>query len=141
MDDVIVLAPTRHKLRRAVKVVNETFDELGLVKHPDKTFIGRVERGFDFLGYHLAPGRPTLSRATVERFALRVHRLYEQEGGSPKASPCLVTTFGAGGCGRSRGYLRPPLGADDTNVGQVGLTREQFFRSHRANGCRLPGVP
>ena len=30
MDDVIVLAPTRHKLRRAVRVVNATFDTLGL---------------------------------------------------------------------------------------------------------------
>ncbi len=23
--------------------------------HPDKTFIGRVEKGFDFLGYHFGP--------------------------------------------------------------------------------------
>ena len=53
MDDVIVLAPTRHKLRRAVKIVNETLAELWLEKSPNKTFIGRVERGFDFLGYHL----------------------------------------------------------------------------------------
>jgi hypothetical protein len=89
MDDVIVLAPTRHKLRRAVKVVNETFDELGLAKHPDKTFIGRVERGFDFLGYHLAPGRLTLARATVERFAERAHRLYEQDRREPCGSPRL----------------------------------------------------
>lgn len=47
-----MLAPTRHKLRRAVKIINETLSSLGLEKHPDKTFIGRVERGFDFLGYH-----------------------------------------------------------------------------------------
>jgi hypothetical protein len=50
MDDVLVLAPTRWKLRRAVKVLNETLGRLGLEKHPDKTFIGRVERSFDFLG-------------------------------------------------------------------------------------------
>jgi hypothetical protein len=75
MDDVVLLAPTRHKLRRAVRVLNQTFDALGLEKHPDKTFIGRVERGFDFLGYHLAPGRLTLARATVERFVERAHRL------------------------------------------------------------------
>jgi len=49
MDDVVVLAPTRWKLRRAVRVLNETFDDLGLAKQPDKTFIGRVKRGFDFL--------------------------------------------------------------------------------------------
>jgi hypothetical protein len=50
MDDVIVLAPTRHKLRRAVKIVNETLAELWLEKAPNKTFIGRVERGFGLVG-------------------------------------------------------------------------------------------
>lgn len=25
---------------------------VNLEKHPDKMFIGRIERGFDFLGYH-----------------------------------------------------------------------------------------
>jgi hypothetical protein len=51
MDDILVLAPTRWKLRRAVKRLNQTFTELKLEKHPDKTFIGRIEKGFDFLGY------------------------------------------------------------------------------------------
>jgi hypothetical protein len=51
MDDVLVLAPTRWKLRHAVRVLNETLAALGLEKHPDKTFIGRTEKGFDFLGY------------------------------------------------------------------------------------------
>ncbi len=31
-------------------------------KHPDKTFIGRSEKGFDFLGYHFS--RDGLSMAT-----------------------------------------------------------------------------
>ena len=26
-----------------------------LQKHPGKTFIGRIEKGFDWLGYHLCP--------------------------------------------------------------------------------------
>jgi RNA-directed DNA polymerase len=106
MDDVIVLAPTRHKLRRAVKVVNETFDTLGLEKHPDKTFIGRVERGFDFLGYHLAPGRLTQSVATVGRFVERAARLYEQDRREPCDSPRLdayvrrFSGWAQGGIGR-----------------------------------------
>ena len=37
MDDIVVLAPTRHKLRRAVRVLNQTFTELELEKHPDQT--------------------------------------------------------------------------------------------------------
>ena len=47
MDDILVLAPTRWRLRKAV---NEVLGSLCLLKHPDKTFVGRTERGFDFLG-------------------------------------------------------------------------------------------
>lgn len=51
MDDWVVLAKTRWALRRAIKATNIVLDGLKVVKHPDKTFIGRVERGWDFLGY------------------------------------------------------------------------------------------
>ncbi len=34
----------------AVKAVNEVLGSLCLLKHPDKAFVGRTERGFDFLG-------------------------------------------------------------------------------------------
>ncbi len=47
MDDILVLAPTRWRLRKAV---NEVLGSLCLLKHPDQTFVGRTERGFDFLG-------------------------------------------------------------------------------------------
>jgi hypothetical protein len=51
MDDWVILAPTRWALRRAVVIVNETLRELRVEQHPDKTFIGRIKRGFTFLGY------------------------------------------------------------------------------------------
>lgn len=38
-----------------MKVVDQVLGSLELEKHPDKTFIGRIERGFDFLGYHFSP--------------------------------------------------------------------------------------
>lgn len=44
MYDILILAPTGWKLRRAVKVLNQTFSELKLEKHPDKTMIGRTEK-------------------------------------------------------------------------------------------------
>ncbi len=50
-----VLAPTRWKIRKAIKVVNGMLGSLGLEKHPDKIFIGRNETGFDFLCYHFGP--------------------------------------------------------------------------------------
>ena len=39
MDDILVLAPTRWRLRKAVKAVNEVLGSLWLLKHPDKTFM------------------------------------------------------------------------------------------------------
>ena len=41
IDDILILAPTRWQLRRAVKAVNQALGALSLEKHPDKTFIGR----------------------------------------------------------------------------------------------------
>ena len=79
MDDILILAPTRWKLRKAIRALNEIFSELKLEKHPDKTLIGRVERGFDFLGYFLKPYSLDVSEKTVNRFIERIVRLYEQE--------------------------------------------------------------
>ena len=78
MDDWVVLAQTRWALRRAIKATNQVLDELLVEKHPDKTFIGRISRGFDFLGYRFAPQGLGVARVTVERFVERVSRLYEQ---------------------------------------------------------------
>ena len=38
-----------------VRVTNRVLERLRVEKHPDKTFVGRVARGFEFLGYHLKP--------------------------------------------------------------------------------------
>jgi hypothetical protein len=78
MDDILILAPTRWKLKKAIRVLNKTFNELGLEQHPDKTLIGRTERGFDFLGYFLKPGFLGVARKSIERFLERIARLYEQ---------------------------------------------------------------
>ena len=79
MDDILILAPSRWKLRRAIKQVNTALARLNLAQHPDKTFIGRISRGFDFLGYHFSPEGLTVAQATVERFIEKATRLYEQE--------------------------------------------------------------
>jgi len=81
MDDWVILAPTRWKeLRVAIRLVNETLAELKLSSTPDKTFIGRVSRGFDFLGYPVhsrgAGSRPARRGGTLGRTVLS--RLYER---------------------------------------------------------------
>ena len=47
MDDWVILSPTRWKLRRAIARINAILAELKVQQHPDKTFVGRVSRGFD----------------------------------------------------------------------------------------------
>ena len=89
MDDILVLAPTRWKLRRAVRVLNQVLSSLKLEKHPEKTFIGRIERGFDFLGYHFSRAELTVARKTHENSAERALRLYEQERGKQLGFPRL----------------------------------------------------
>ena len=78
MDDWVILAPTRWKLRRAIRAVNSTLEELQVEQHPDKTYIGPVERGFDFLGYSFTPEGLGVAPRTVQKFATNIARLYEQ---------------------------------------------------------------
>lgn len=99
MDDWVVLAPTRWKLRKAIRTVNETLRELRVEQHPDKTYIGRIANGFDFLGFHLSqaadpsasPAKPnhapiqvSLSAKIISNFLHRMARLYEQDAGQDR---------------------------------------------------------
>jgi hypothetical protein len=63
-----------------------------LGKHPEKTFIGRIERGFDFLGYHFSPKCLTVPKEALKRFVERATRLYAQEPGEPCGSSGLGCT-------------------------------------------------
>jgi len=65
------------------------FNTLKLEKHPDKTFIGRIEKGFDFLGYRFSPQGLGLARKTVENFLARATRLYQQEQEAPEGPSSL----------------------------------------------------
>lgn len=78
MDDWVVLAPTRWKLRAAIRAVNQVMVVLRVRQHPDKTSSGRIQRGFDFLGYHFSATGMAVARQTYERCAARMTRLYEQ---------------------------------------------------------------
>ena len=104
MDDILILAPTRWQLRGAVKVVNETLGTLSLEKHPDKTFIGKIERGFDFLGYHFSPAGLTVAKQTIANFIAKASRLYEQERRTVSAVSRLRCTSSNGSNGPGPGY-------------------------------------
>ena len=48
MDDYLIFAPTRHKLKAALRTMYRVLDQLKLCVHPDKRSIGTTHRGFDF---------------------------------------------------------------------------------------------
>ena len=52
--------------------MNRIFDELGLSKAEDKTFIGKIERGFDFLGFYFTREGMSVSKKSVRKFAENV---------------------------------------------------------------------
>jgi RNA-directed DNA polymerase len=84
LDDLIILAPNRYKLRQAIRIVNQQLTALRLEQHPDKTFIGKLSRGFDALGsrFDAEIGVRGPSPVAVERFATRiVERYAHHEGG------------------------------------------------------------
>jgi RNA-directed DNA polymerase len=79
MDDFVIMAPTRHKRRRAIKEVHAVMDALGLRRHATKRYIGKLNNGFDFLGYRVVPGRRLRTSAEGRRrCAEKFRRLYEQ---------------------------------------------------------------
>jgi RNA-directed DNA polymerase len=77
MDDIIVLSPSRWKLRKSIKTVNQHFEKLKLKQHPDKTDIGRVTNGFDFLGYQFGQEKITVSTRTLQNHIRRITQRYE----------------------------------------------------------------
>jgi hypothetical protein len=89
MDDILVLSPTRWKLRKTVKAVNEVLGSLRMEKHPDKTFIGRIEKGFDFLGYHFNPAGLTVAHETFVRFVPCTPPAKPQTNPRPRDNPRL----------------------------------------------------
>ncbi|MCP3661301.1 MAG: hypothetical protein GY696_02210 [Gammaproteobacteria bacterium] len=89
IDDILILAPTRWKLRKAVKRLNQTLADHGMEKHPDKTFIGQIDKGFDFLGYHHSKAGLSLATKTFENFISRLTRLYEQKKTAPDVGAAL----------------------------------------------------
>ena len=75
---------------------------LRLEKHPDETFIGRIEKGFDFLGFHFSRDGLRVAKASIRKFVERAARLYEQDRKEPSGSPSWVCMSGDGLVGPQR---------------------------------------
>lgn len=78
MDDWVIITDSRWQLRKAIRKMHEVLSELNFSLHPDKTSIGRVEKGFDFLGCRLGLGKLRPASSATQRVREKLTRLYEQ---------------------------------------------------------------
>ncbi|WP_447872488.1 reverse transcriptase domain-containing protein [Serratia fonticola] len=78
MDDFIFFTKKRWHLRKAIKRLHEFFDVGGFETHPDKTQLGGIEHGFDWLGLWYAPEGPRIAPRAIENHRAHIARLYEQ---------------------------------------------------------------
>ena len=60
---------------------------VALTEHSDKAFIGRIDKGFDFLGYHFSRAGLSIAIKTVERFVKHATQLYEHEQHGSTGTP------------------------------------------------------
>lgn len=57
-DDFVVLCHTRAEAQQALALAERFLrEELGGTLHPDKTRIGHIRQGFEFLGYKVKQGK------------------------------------------------------------------------------------
>ncbi len=79
MDDILILSKTRWKLRKAIKVLRQEVSNLDLKLSYEKTQVGRIEEGFDFLGFRITPEGIIPSRKTINSFLLKVYQICKKE--------------------------------------------------------------
>ena len=83
MDDYVIFAKTRNKLKAAIERMYAVLDTLQLTVHPAKRYIGKTKKGVDFLGYRFRPQKllePAVQSLT--RLLERARRLHEKEADS-----------------------------------------------------------
>ncbi|MFM5376345.1 reverse transcriptase domain-containing protein [Aeromonas dhakensis] len=97
MDDFIILARTRWRLRRAIATLRGHLAEGGFSLHPDKTQIGRLAKGVDWLGgWFTHQGRVGIAPRALQGYRTRSLRLYEQalrQGHSEEACQARVRIY------------------------------------------------
>jgi hypothetical protein len=102
-------------------------------KHPDKTFIGRIERGFDFLGYHFSLAGLSMAKKTIENFIEKASRLYEQKRRAGSiVSPLEMYVR------RWLGWAEGGMANEETKIRKTASRRSISYRQYASgSGCCL----
>ena len=91
MDDWAIMVKTKHQLRKVIRLTHRILDKLKLKMHPDKTFLGCIKKGFDFLGVHFDV-TPSISATTLDKHRTKLAQRYAQ-GASPACIGDYVTRW------------------------------------------------
>ncbi len=80
IDDFLILGPSRKAVVRAFEHAKEMLAEYGMdaydpASHPEKSAIGEVRSGFDFLGCHIQPGMVMPSKAARAKLLDKVRMI------------------------------------------------------------------
>jgi hypothetical protein len=87
IDDLVVLTPTKAMLKKTIKVTYQALKPWGYQLHTnEKTFIGKIIKGFDFCGFRLNYTKIILAKACLAKFEKRLSALYEQLSKSKSSS-------------------------------------------------------
>jgi RNA-directed DNA polymerase len=130
MDYILILAPLRGKLRRAIATMNRQLEALGLTKHTDKTTIRPLARGFDFPGDQFDPAGSSLPVVARSHHQEKLTRLYERYHRQLRAGrsgwigrSTILRTFD-----RAQAYLnpRPTLTSHDDITRVLGAYQRRF---------------
>jgi RNA-directed DNA polymerase len=77
MDDWLVLTKSKTALRKIIKITHDVMNTLKFQLHPTKTFIGKIKKGFNFLGYYMDFETILPATETIRRAFERTAALYE----------------------------------------------------------------
>ena len=79
MDDWVIAVKTKSQLRRMVRIMHRVMHRLKFKLAINKTFIGKISKGFDFLGYRFNhTGIIGIMSRSIQKFNERKAALYEQ---------------------------------------------------------------
>ncbi|WDZ51801.1 reverse transcriptase domain-containing protein [Acinetobacter vivianii] len=78
MDDFLLLTESRWALRHAIRQLHQFMQPEGFAMHPDKTQIGRLANGFDWVGMWISPSEQSIAPRALENHQKHRLRLYEQ---------------------------------------------------------------
>ncbi len=144
MDDFVIMTRTRWQLHR----LHQWFQSVGMAQHPGKTFIGRIDKGFDWMGFQLSHcGLTGIGLRAQQNHLRKRRRLYEQLRNRPARerdgrmaiyedawlqwalTPFTVTP--------PEGYTRVTTRGAPTQTGRYLYVRNAYVHGHRPGDRRL----